>query len=140
MLESRSMKNFFAIIALSLLMSSKLFADHCGHDTDDSWKYTSSKSYASWTFKNTTDKSIVITHIGLKSNTDKIMADVKKDIYLKPFGVAYGKIYVGDLNLDVAGVGFTRCKYGTVAKKKSSPFKPKQKSGSQKWLDKIRGN
>ena len=140
MLESRSMKNFFAIIALSLLMSSKLFADHCGHDTDDSWKYISSKSYASWTFKNTTDKSIVITHIGLKSNTDKIMADVKKDIYLKPFGVAYGKIYVGDLNLDVAGVGFTRCKYGTVAKKKSSPYKPKQKSGSQKWLDKIKGN
>ena len=134
------MRKLLAIIALSLLMSSKLFADHCGHDTDNSWKYTSSKSYASWTFKNTTDKSIVITHIGLKSNTDKIMADVKKDIYLKPFGVAYGKIYVGDLNLDVAGGGFTRCKYGTVAKKKSSPYKPKQKSGSQKWLDKIKGN
>ena len=133
------MRKLLAIIALSLLMSSKLFADHCGHDTDNSWKYTSSKSYASWTFKNTTDKSIVITHIGLKSNTDKIMADVKKDIYLKPFGVAYGKIYVGDLNLDVAGGGFTRCKYGTVAKKKSSPYKPKQKSGSQKWLDKIKG-
>ena len=92
------MKKFFAIIALSLLMSSKLFADHCGHDTDDSWKYTTSKSYASWTFKNTTDKSIVITHIGLYSKSDKIMADVKKDIYLKPFGVAYGKIYVGDLH------------------------------------------
>ena len=134
------MRKLLAIIALSLLMSSKLFADHCGHDTDNSWKYTSSKSYASWTFKNTTDKSIVITHIGLKSNTDKIMADVKKDIYLKPFGVAYGKIYVGDLNLDVAGGGFTRCKYGTVAKKKSSPYKPKQKSGSQKWLDKIKGS
>ena len=134
------MRKLLVIIALSLLMSSKLFADHCGHDTDNSWKYTSSKSYASWTFKNTTDKSIVITHIGLKSNTDKIMADVKKDIYLKPFGVAYGKIYVGDLNLDVAGGGFTRCKYGTVAKKKSSPYKPKQKSGSQKWLDKIKGN
>ena len=129
MLVSWNMKKLLAVISLSLLMTSKVFADHCGHDVDRSWKYTSSKSYASWTFKNKTDKSIVITHIGLYSKGDKIMADVKKDIYLKPFGVAYGKIYVGDLNLDVAGQGFTRCRYGKVTKKKSTPLKPKKKKG-----------
>ena len=129
MLVSWKMKKILAVISLSLLINSSLFADHCGHDVDRSWKYTSSKSYASWTFKNKTDKSIVITHIGLYSKGDKIMADVKKDIYLKPFGVAYGKIYVGDLNLDVAGQGFTRCRYGTVTKKKSTPLKPKKKKG-----------
>ena len=73
------MKKFLSIIALSLLISSKLFASHCGHDFDRNWKYTSAKTYASWTFKNKTDKSIVITHIGLNSKTDKTMADVKKD-------------------------------------------------------------
>ena len=146
MLGLWNMKKILAVISLSLLMSSRLFADHCGHDVDRSWEYKTEKfineyrKYASWTFKNKTDKSIVITHIGLKSKGDKIMADVKKDISLKPFGVAYGKIYVGDLNLDVAGTGFTRCRYGTVAKKKSTTFKPKSKSGAQKWLDKIRGN
>ena len=140
MLESWNMKKILSTIALSLLISSKLFASHCGHDVERTWKYTSSKTYASWTFKNKTDNSIVITHIGLNSKTGKTMSDVEKSIYLKPFGVAYGKIYVGDLNLDVAGTGFTRCRYGTVAKKKSTPFKPKQKSGAQKNLDKIRGN
>ena len=134
------MKKLLAIIVLSLSMSSRLFADHCGHDVDRSWEYTSSKNYASWTFKNKTDKSIVITSIGLKSKSGKYMADYDREIYLKPFGVAYEKIFVGDLNLDVAGSGFTRCRYGTVAKKKSTPYKLKQKSGAQKWLDKIRGN
>jgi len=50
-----------------------------------------------------------------------------REIYLKPFGIAYGKIYVGDLNLDVAGTGFTRCRYGTIAKKKPKPLKSKPK-------------
>ena len=134
------MKKILAVVVLSFLISSRLLSDHCGHDVDRSWKYTSAKSYASWTFKNKTDRSIVITSIGLKSKSGKYMADYNREIYLKPFGIAYGKIYVGDLNLDVAGTGFTRCRYGTVAKKKSTPFKSKQKSGAQKWLDKIRGN
>ena len=140
MLGSCNMKKLLAIVFLNILISGNLLADHCGHDVDRSWKFTKGESYASWTFKNKTDKSIVITHIGLYSKNEKIMADVKKDISLKPFGKAYGEIYVGDLNLDVSGQGFTRCRYGTVAKKKLQPYKPKQKSGAQKWLDKIRGN
>ena len=127
------MKKILTVVVLSFLISSRLLSDHCGHDVDRSWNYKTEKvfnenyKYASWTFKNKSDKSIVITHIGLNSKNGKTMADVKKDIYLKPFGVAYGKIYVGDLNLDVAGTGFTRCRYGTVAKKKSTPLKSKPK-------------
>ena len=134
------MKKIVISLFMVLLCCTQVLAGHCGHDVDRSWEYISSKSYASWTFKNTTDKSIVITHIGLKSKSDKIMADVDQQIYLKPFGVAYGKIYVGDLNLDVAGVGFTRCKYGSKPIAKKKKYKFKQKSGAQKLLDKIRGN
>ena len=42
---------------------------------------------------------------------------VKK--YLKPFGVVSVKMYVGDLNLDVAGSGFSRCEYGKPVVKKN---------------------
>ena len=135
------MKKILIIIIFSFIFTQSSYADHCGHDVDREWEYTSNKSYASWTFKNKTDKSIVITHIGLNSKDQKTMADVEKNINLKPFGVAYGKIYVGDLNLDVAGTGFTRCRYGKVsAPKKYVPLNTKNKSGSQKFLDKILGN
>ena len=128
------------------MISTRLLSDHCGHDVDRSWNYKTEKvfnenfKYASWTFKNKSDKSIVITHIGLNSKNGKTMADVKKDIYLKPFGVAYGKIYVGDLNLDVAGTGFTRCRYGTVAKKKSTPLKSKPKKRKRAYYSNEKEN
>ena len=35
------------------------------------------------------------------------MKEQKFDLYLKPFGVINATMYVGDLNLDVSGSGFS---------------------------------
>ena len=124
------MKKLLGVIVLGLLWCNVGFAT-CGEDVKRSWKYSDNKNYAKWTFKNTSDKSIVMTSIGLYSKSDKIMSDVSKNIYLKPFGVANGKIYVGDLNLDVAGSGFTTCRYGKPeVKKQSSSSSSSGKKGS----------
>ena len=90
---------------------------------DRTWFYTSnfssnyqvSKSrakYQKWTFKNKTDKQITIYSVGLWSKGKKVMKEQTVKKYLKPFGVVSVKMYVGDLNLDVAGSGFSRCEYG----------------------------
>ena len=125
-----TMKKIFIILVLSFVIGKPSYANECGNDFDQSWKYTSNNSYASWTFKNKSDKSIVITHIGLKSKDGRYMADEKTNINLKPFGVSYGNIYVGDLNLDVAGTGFTRCKYGKVSSSNKSSSSSSNRSSS----------
>ena len=39
----------------------------------------------------------------------------EEDFYIKPFGVSKRLIIVSNLNLDVAGKAFYKCKYGTRA-------------------------
>lgn len=118
---------------LILIGNTGLYANHCGHDTTRSWKFTSTYNssyavnksrakYALWTFKNKTNKQITIKSIGLWSTNREIMKEQKFDKYLKPFGVIELKMYVGDLNLDVSGSGFSRCTYGKPPKKSSQPL------------------
>ena len=123
------------IITLSViiffLINSNSWADHCGHDIDRSWIYTKGYSsnyrvdksrakYANWTFKNKTKKHITIKSIGLWSKDRVEMKRYKANKYLKPFGVINIKMYIGDLNLDVAGSGFSSCKYGKPVVKKNT--------------------
>ena len=49
-------------------------------------------------------------------------------------------VYVGDLNLDVSGSGFTSCRYGTISTTKTYNPPKKKKSGAKKLLEKIFGN
>ena len=73
--------------------------------------------YARWTFKNKTKKDIIITSIGLWAKDNQtVMAEAKRKIHLKPFGVIYSTLYVGDINLEVKGSGFSSCKYGVPSK------------------------
>ena len=116
-----------------LIYSFEASASHCGHDIDRSWHFTSSSysknkltksqinsgmaKYARWTFKNKTKKDIIITSIGLWAKDNQtVMAEVKRKIHLKPFGVIYSTLYVGDINLEVKGSGFSSCKYGVPSK------------------------
>ena len=86
---------------------------------------------------NKTNKQITIKSIGLWSTNREIMKEQKKfDKYLKPFGVIELKMYVGDLNLDISGSGFSRCTYGKPPKKSSQPLY--KKHHSEKILRKIR--
>ena len=127
------MKNRVIILFLffSIQLTSGSLADHCGHDMDRTWFYTSnfssnyqvSKSrakYQKWTFKNKTDKQITIYSVGLWSKGKKVMKEQTVKKYLKPFGVVSVKMYVGDLNLDVAGSGFSKCEYGKPVVKKNT--------------------
>ena len=123
---------YFVITAIIFfLIGSNSWADHCGHDMDRSWIYTKNYSsnyrvdksratYAKWTFKNKTNKHITIQSIGLWSKDRVVMKRYKANKYLKPFGVINIRMYVGDLNLDVAGTGFSSCKYGKPVVKKNT--------------------
>ena len=140
MLASWNMKKILvAIISFTTFCAQNLYAD-CSDDLKASWKYNSSKTWVDYTWKNYSDKSIVITRYGLRTGDKKWVTEIKKEVGVQPFGVSNTRFYVTGLNLDVVKFGAWNCKYGTATKKKSTPFKPKKKSGSQKWLDKIRGN
>ena len=118
---------------LILIGNTGLYANHCGHTTRSWVKFTSTYNssyavnksrakYALWTFKNKTNKQITIKSIGLWSTNREIMKEQKFDKYLKPFGVIELKMYVGDLNLDVSGSGFSRCTYGKPPKNLLNPY------------------
>jgi len=137
------MKSLFIFFSsIFLLISSNSWANHCGHDVDRSWIYTQNYSskyrvdksrakYAYWTFKNKTNKQITIQSIGLWSAGRIIMKEQKVNKYLKPFGIINAKMYVGDLNLDVAGSGFSRCNYGKPIIKKNNTYNQKPSTYSK---------
>ena len=125
------MKKIFSIIALGLLISSNAYAASCTDDLDVTTKWVEimeGKKEILFTIKNKNDMNIVITEIGLYSKNNTIMHSEKPygkpydeelskpigddDFYLKPFGVSKRLLIVSRLNLDVAGNGFFRCKYG----------------------------
>ena len=74
-------KIFLFVILLSSIFVGNGYADHCGHEVDQSWKYTSNNTYASWTFKSRSNRDITITHIGLKTKSEDYMADYGKNIH-----------------------------------------------------------
>ena len=135
------MKKLLGIVVLGLLWCNTAFADHCGHDLDRSWNWDLNKSHMEWTIKNKTNKSIVITSAGLWAEDNETeMVRKRKEYYVKPFGVIEISVYVGDLNLDVAGSGFTACRYGTKSTTQTYTPPKKKKSGAKKLLEKIIGD
>ena len=108
------MSKNFIIIYVSLVFFSMLTIDakaDCTMDVDRSWSYNTSNTHMVWTFKNKSDKTIMYSGIGLKTKDDKIMYEKKTKEYLAPYSILRIEVYVGNLNLDVAGKGFTRCEY-----------------------------
>ena len=157
------MKKFLAIIILCIFWNVNAYAK-CSDDLDRSWKYGPDNYFMIYTFKNKTNKSIIITRVGLKDKSGNIMAEQKvyvrkcadcgvpvgdDDLYINPYGVNKILISVNHLNLEVAGSGFWSCKYGTFpvfneqtnssssSSSSSTSSKSKQKSnnsGSSKSL------
>ena len=81
------------------------------------------------------NKLLGIVFLGLLCFNTTFAAD-----NIKPFGVKEISVYVGDLNLDVSGSGFTSCRYGTISTTKTYNPPKKKKSGAKKLLEKIFGN
>ena len=157
MLESWIMKKLLAVIILSLLMSSKVFAEQaCNEIIDFDWYWTdrlgsevnrSSAERAKFIIKSTGNKGIKITQLRLSTKNKNIVVKEPRDIYLAPYGKVTSYLYdLNNYNLDVVGSGGYSCRYGSKPIKKSGQtldeiLKQKnKKSGAQKWLDKIRGN
>ena len=147
MLQSWNMKKFLAIIVLSLFWLNSANAD-CTTDIKGEWDYNDKKTYVIYKFVSSSDKWIKIIRVGLWTATKQKVIEKTVDIYVKPFGIASTRFYVGDLNLAVVKSGFRSCRYEEPSKSelKKKPLTLKElqnknkKSGAQKWLDKIRGN
>jgi hypothetical protein len=164
------MKRFLLIVILSFLWNAIAYA-RCNDDLDVSNEWVeimSGKKDMLLTFKNKSNKDIIIAEMGLKTKSGTVMHSEKpdpepydpkkasqrigeEDFYIKPFGVTKRLIIVSNLNLDVAGKAFYKCKYGTRAvvtnqnnsSSSSSSSKSKQKSGtsdsSKSLLKKLLG-
>ena len=164
------MKRFLLIVILSFLWNAIAYA-RCNDDLDvsnEGVEIMSGKKDMLLTFKNKSNKDIIIAEMGLKTKSGTVMHSEKpdpepydpkkasqrigeEDFYIKPFGVSKRLIIVSNLNLDVAGKAFYKCKYGTRAvvtnqnnsSSSSSSSKSKQKSGtsdsSKSLLKKLLG-
>jgi hypothetical protein len=98
---------------------SKYYIESCTKVVDATVDRNNPK-YVIYTFKSKTDKPLIITSVLLKSKNGKIMRENKKNLQLQPFGVIVGEtMYVGDLNLEVAGQTYFSCRYAN-----SSSFLP----------------
>ena len=97
---------------------------------------------AKFIFKSTANKTIKITKINLKTKSKDTVKERKmKSFYLPAYGKDYTFLYDLDkINLDVVGFGGFGCRFEEKPKAKIKTYKPKQKSGAQRLLDKIRGN
>ena len=106
------MKKFFCFLFLSLFFCNLSYSD-CLEDIDDKMQWIGNKAAIEFTWKNTNDKSIIISMHGLKSINGSFMIKSDDDIYLKPFGIKSAQLYTYDLNTDVAGKATWSCRYGT---------------------------
>ena len=116
------MKKILGIIVLSLLWSSASFAGKCNDDLDKELTWTTDKKSIQWSIKNTSNREITITKLGVWASDNKTTMKVDKRGYLiKPYGVKKIKVWFGDVNLDVRGGFFSACKYGKKVAKTYTP-------------------
>ena len=120
------MKKLLGIVVLGLLWCNTTLAG-CVDDLDDKATYIENNQYLEFEFKSKSDKAIVISPWGLKSTEGTFMKKSNEEIYIKPFGVKTESLYVGDLNLDVAGKYSFECKYWTKSTSQKKPVKKKVK-------------
>ena len=145
------MRIFLVIIVLSLLFSNKGFAEpRCNELIEFEWYWTdnfgtkvnkSESRKAKMVFKNIGNKGIIITEINLKTKNKDIVVKEANKTYLQPYGKTETSIGgLNKYNLDVVGSGGYECMFGSKPEEKFIPLLLEEKSGVQKWLDKIRGN
>jgi len=148
------MKKIIILFTIFFFISINAYSG-CNEDIDRSWFWTKSSSkkynyysktskwqkvkktgasYQVWEFKNKTNKKITIRRIGLYASDNQTKMKQKNvDLYIKPFGVRSAYMYVGDLNLDVSGSGFSSCFYGEPPKKSSQSSNYKKPSSQKKY-------
>ena len=149
------MKRFlFALIFSSAIFTNLFSEESCNDFLDFDWHWidrnlervNESKAWGvQYNFKSTSKKSIRIHRINLKTAEKDIVIQEQLDgglkTYIRPFGKQKAYIAkVNELNLDVVKFAGYACTFEEKPIAKKKKYKSKQKSWSQKMLDKIRGN
>ena len=137
MLESWSMKKILTIVILGLVWSKPILAGtgaSCELEVD---KAQRSKSKGTVTFEvyNPTDKAIIVNGVKYYKSDTTFWREYS-DIY-KVVPYKRSSTIIHYVNIPMDGWRYViQC-----SKRKTTYIKPKKnKSGAQKWLDKIRGN
>ena len=147
------MKKFVVILILGTFCQIAAFAEEkCDELLDFNWHFQGRTTFnkvskdfadrANFEFKSRSGKDIKIARVYLKTKDKNIVKERKLTSFYIP---AYGKdhIYIYDLdkiNLDVVSFGGYSCLFEKKPITKKKKYKFKQKSWSQKMLDKIKGN
>ena len=122
------MKKLLGIIVLGLILSGNVYAS-CTNEFDFKWRVKG--DYAKFEFKSTSDKSIRLSSLSLKTSDSKIVKTLISDsnnFILKAFGARNESYYIGDINKDVVSSAAWSCKYyQKTIKKKSQPKALKRK-------------
>ena len=146
------MKRILASLFVGLLWCTSTLAEDCSAKLDLSWRYLDKygthvkkgpKTHkASFTFKSTSNKAIKITRIGVWTSSDETVKETKlNNSYIPPFGKKTLTLYgLDEVNLDVVHSSYYGCIFEKQPITKKKKYKFKQKSWSQKMLDKIKGN
>ena len=125
------MKKVLAIIVLGMLWFNNAAAS-CTTDIKGEWEYTNNETYVNYKFTNNGDKWIKITRVGLWTESKQTVIEKTVNIYVKPFGIASTRFYVGDLNLSVVKTGFRACMYEKPSE--SNLRKEFQKKKEKSWF------
>lgn len=103
------------LIMCSLLYTAQAFAS-CYQDVNGS--YSTHKSHYSLEYKNKKDKEIIVYEIGVyKKNSNEVIKKEETKTRIKPYGINTNLIFFHDLNPDLVGKPFYRCKYGSILDK-----------------------
>ena len=118
-------------MVLGLLWCNVGFADNCHDYLKHEANYNQSNTHLKFEFKSTSNKTIKIYDWGLLSKSGDYMKKTSNPFYVRPYSVITKDLYVGDLNLDVAGRYQYYCTFETktTSQKKSK----KKKKGGFKW-------
>jgi hypothetical protein len=146
------MKRILVSLFAGLLWSTSTLAESCSDKLDMTYRYLDRSgthikkgprvTKADFTFKSTSNKTIKITRIGVWTSSDETVKEIEfPRSYILPFGKKKLTLHgLDEVNLDVVDSGYYSCRFEEKPITKKKKYKFKQKSWSQKMLDKIKGN
>jgi hypothetical protein len=118
-------KVIFTLIIITSL-TSKVFAqnnDQCGNSYVTAEETSRDIFNIYSTYKNKSEKNITIVAVGLKSKDGKVMKEVNVNLDLKPFGITSTFYNIQDLNMDIAGSSYYRCRFGVPSAQNTTSSK-----------------
>ena len=112
--------------------TSQATREYCFDKVDYSWSIPGNGNYAKFEFTSSSEKSINISKIIIKTRDKITVLEQNVSVNLKPFGLGSSSVYIGDRNKDAIQRGSYRCSFGSKSKTVST-FKKTNKT-SDGWF------